>query len=130
MIFNSLDKSNMEVRMKKGDVLFIILIVSIAVLFFFFRSKRNPGEYAIVTVDGKTEKYSLSENRILQFENEKGEENTVVIQEHQVYMKEASCPDQICVRHKAISKNGESIICLPNEVFIEIQSKEQKETDN
>ena len=27
----------MEVRMKKGDILFIILIVFIAVLFFFFR---------------------------------------------------------------------------------------------
>lgn len=130
MIFNSLDKNNMEIRVKKGDILFIILTLVIAVLLLFFISKRMPGEYAIVTVDGKTEKYSLNNNCVLKFRNNNGKENVVVIQEHQVYMQEASCPDQICVRHKAISKNGETIICLPNGLFVEIQSKEEKETDN
>ena len=120
----------MEIRIKKGDILFIVFLLFILLFSFFFVSKRKIGEYAIVTVDKETKKYSLSEDSILQFEDDKGEKNTVVIQNNQVYMKEARCPDQICVRHKAISKNGESIICLPNEVYIEIQSKEKKETDN
>ena len=45
-------------------------------------------------------------------------------------MKEANCRDQICVRHKAISKNGESIICLPHSVYIEVVGEKEKEIDN
>jgi hypothetical protein len=45
-------------------------------------------------------------------------------------MEGASCPDQICVKHKAIYKNGETIICLPNEVFVEVESSEEKDVDN
>ena len=32
----------------------------------------------------------------------------------------ADCPDQICATHPKISKNRESIICLPNKVILEI----------
>ena len=44
-------------------------------------------------------------------------------------MKEADCPDQICVRHKAISKSGESIVCLPHKVVVEISSEEEQDVD-
>ena len=37
-------------------------------------------------------------------------------------MIEADCPDQICVNHLAISRDGESIICLPNKVVIAIEA--------
>ena len=44
-------------------------------------------------------------------------------------MESADCPDQICVRQKAISKEGESIICLPNKVVVSIVGGEEKELD-
>ena len=43
-----------------------------------------------------------------------GGTNTVQIENGKVKMAAANCPDQICVHQKAISRNGESIICLPN----------------
>ena len=48
----------------------------------------------------------------------------------EVYMEKANCKDLICVKHKPISKNGESIICLPNQVYIEVISDVEKEIDN
>lgn len=37
-----------------------------------------------------------------------------------VVVEAADCKDQICVRHKAISSKGESIICLPHRLVVEI----------
>lgn len=48
------------------------------------------------------------------------ETNTVVIKNGVVYMESASCKNQICVSTGKISKKGESIVCLPNKVTVEI----------
>lgn len=37
-----------------------------------------------------------------------------------VVMEAADCKDQICVRHKPVSSKGESIICLPHRIVVEI----------
>lgn len=120
----------MDIRVKKGDIFIIILILLISGIALVMTVGRRTGESVIITVNGNTTKYSLSENQTLQLKSDNGGFNTVIICDHEVYMEEASCPDQICVHHKAISKNGESILCLPNEVYIEIESEEEKETDN
>jgi len=37
---------------------------------------------------------------------------------------EAQCPDQICVRTGFIRKAGQSIVCVPNEVMVALQTAE------
>ena len=44
----------------------------------------------------------------------------LVIKDGQAYMQEADCPNQICVHHSAISHKGETIVCLPNRIIIEV----------
>lgn len=44
----------------------------------------------------------------------------LVIKDGKAYMLEADCPNQICVHHSAISHKGETIVCLPNRIIIEI----------
>ena len=44
-------------------------------------------------------------------------------------MRKADCKDQICADHKAIEKSGETIVCLPHKVVIEIQSEDGKEQE-
>ena len=41
-----------------------------------------------------------------------------------VRMEAADCRDQICVRHRAVSAVGESIICLPHKLVVEIKTAE------
>ena len=41
-----------------------------------------------------------------------------------VRMEAADCRDQICVRHRAVSAVGESIICLPHKLVVEITTAE------
>lgn len=116
--------------MKKGDVLIIVLVLLLTGVFFALKLLQQPGAKVHITVNGKQTTYSLSEDHVVELNSINQGQNVVVIKNHEVYMESADCPDKICVRHKAVSKNGESIICLPNEVFVEIESSSKKETDN
>ena len=44
----------------------------------------------------------------------------LVISDGKADMESADCPNQICVHHSAISHIGETIVCLPNRVVIEV----------
>ena len=44
-------------------------------------------------------------------------------------MESAGCPDQVCVNHTAIHNKNEMIICLPNEIIVEVTEGEQSKTD-
>ena len=48
--------------------------------------------------------------------------NTVVISGGKVSVTEASCKNQVCVKHAAISRSGESIVCLPNRLVVRIDN--------
>lgn len=45
-------------------------------------------------------------------------------------MTSADCPDHLCVKKKAISKEGESIICLPNKVVVTVKSDMKSDIDS
>ena len=52
---------------------------------------------------------------------EKGS-NTLVIKNGEAAVTRADCPDLICVNHRVVKRNGESIICLPHRVVITVIS--------
>lgn len=54
--------------------------------------------------------------------------NLLVVSETGVSMEAADCPDQICVHHIPIQGGGESIICLPHKLVVEIQGETETET--
>ena len=49
-----------------------------------------------------------------------GGENTLVIADGYARVTAADCPDKVCVRHGAISRPGQSIICLPHRVVVTV----------
>lgn len=114
---------------KKNDILLIVIIVCVAVssLVLYTKFGREGAEQVVVTVDGKVKgMYSLSEHLEVKIEGT----NTFLIENREVKMEEANCPDQICVNHKPISKNKETIVCLPNKVVIEIITEKEAELDS
>ena len=48
--------------------------------------------------------------------------NVVVVSGGTVSVTEASCKNQVCVKHGAISRSGESIVCLPNRLVVRIEN--------
>lgn len=118
-----------KMHLKKKDWVLIAIIIVVAGLAFFLHNLLGAkgANCVVVKVDGKIEgTYSLGEDQEISINDGT---NTLVIKNNRAKMKEADCPDQLCVNQKAISKNNESIICLPNKVVVEVESSENSEFD-
>jgi len=83
-----------------------------------------------VTRDGVIiREYSLNDAVDEVIEHDDKTFNRIEIKDREVSITEASCPDKICVYHNNISKNGETIVCLPNELIVTIVSDEENDVD-
>lgn len=84
----------------------------------------------VVKIDGNDHKeFLLSEDVDYTIGFEDGRYNKLVIKDGFAKIIEASCPDKICVNHQKIQKLGETIVCLPNKVMIEIESEDISDLD-
>ena len=108
----------------RNDILLVVALLLIALLgalyLFAFRSEGNSVK---VTVGGKVYGvYSLSDNITEDIRTGDKQEhlNRLVIRDGKAYMESATCPDGICVSHKPIHRDGESIVCLPNKVVVTV----------
>ncbi|MBR7073307.1 MAG: NusG domain II-containing protein [Eubacterium sp.] len=113
--------------MKKNDFILIgIILVTAACIFAVLHFGVKGGAFVNVEADGKIiQSYSLSEDIETVIKTGTNDTNTLVIKDGCAYVSEASCPDKICVHHRKISKNGESIICLPHKLVISISNKSE-----
>ena len=108
--------------MKKGDILLICIVLCLGIggLLFINIMKDQPGGTLTVTIDGKIYgEYDLNEDQEVVLQTDSFY-NRFKIEDGKVTMIEADCPDQYCVKHAAIDKVDETIICLPHKVVLEI----------
>jgi hypothetical protein len=56
--------------------------------------------------------------------------NVLVIEDGKADMTDADCPDRLCVHQRAISRNNETIVCLPNKVVVQVTGGEESEFDS
>ena len=103
-------------------MIFILILLTVSIVIVLIMNFNKKTGYNVkISADGKTVKtLSLDKDDEYVFESDKGY-NIVEIKDGEVSVKEADCPDKICVNHKKISNVGESIICLPHKLVIEIR---------
>lgn len=56
-----------------------------------------------------------------------GRYNLVKLTAAGIFVEEANCPDQICVKWGKITKPGQTIVCLPHKVVIKIIGNQEGE---
>ena len=114
--------------MKKNDWFLAAGILAAAAILFCFQMLGKTEDQAVVSisVDGALYgTYRLEDDRTVEI----NETNRLEISSGAVRMDWADCPDQVCVNHRSISRDGESIICLPNKVVVSVENGEPGEVD-
>jgi hypothetical protein len=121
-------------RAFRNDIIVIAVVLAAALAIYaglrFFTAADTGTATVVVTIDGaECGRYPLSENMTKKIELADGSYNVLVIEDGEAVVTEASCPDKICVDHRAISRKNESIICLPNKVVVTIENGEASDLD-
>lgn len=99
-------------------VLLVLLLLGLLVQKFLLK---KPGLRAVVEVNGeRVAVLPLSEDQELTL-NETGY-NRVRVSDGAVFMEEAGCPDQICVKTGRVDQAGGVIACLPHRVIVYVES--------
>ena len=113
-----------KVRLKRDIILVLSMVIIAAAAFLIINfAVKKDGSYAVIKVDGKVIK-TLDLNSgetTIEVNGYQGGVNKVVINDGKVSMTEADCPDELCVKTGKISRAGETIVCLPHRVVVEIK---------
>ena len=115
-------------RKTKNDIILAVIVIAVAATgVLLLNIFKTEGEFAVVKIDGKeTERYPLSVNTEVVIETKNNGKNTLVIEDGKAFIKNATCPDKICEGHSKISFKGETIVCLPHKVVIEIVASDSE----
>ena len=109
---------------KKSDIFLAAALILVCILLPFITGSlpEDPGTSAVVTVTKNGELFescSLFDEKIIDTGS-----NRIVVENGEVYMASSDCKNHICVRQGRISRPGQSIICIPNRIVIEIKGGE------
>ena len=121
--------------MKKNDVILTVVILALALAAFggisWYSANSTKEPEAVIYLDGKEQgRYSLNQDTVVEIPAEDGNYNLLEIKDGQADMTKASCPDKICVNHRPVKHQGESLVCLPNKVVVEIANGQEPEIDS
>ena len=120
--------------MKKNDVFLVAGLLLAALAAFggitWYSAASTREAEAVVEVDGQEQgRYPLDQDTSVEIRLEDGSYNLLEIKDGKADITEASCPDKICVDHRPVSRRGESLVCLPNKVVVEIENGQEAEVD-
>ncbi|MBP3875185.1 MAG: NusG domain II-containing protein [Lachnospiraceae bacterium] len=122
----------MYLSLRKADFLLFFIFIAAAALIAavpLVRSSDGAPRVRIIAQGELAGIYPLDSDNEIEIERD-GHRNVVVIKDNTVHMDYSDCKNQVCVNTGKISKAGETIVCLPNYVIVEIVSSEEGGEDD
>ena len=122
----------MYLSLRKADFLLFFIFIAAAALIAavpLVRSSDGASRVRIIAQGELAGIYPLDSDNEIEIERD-GHRNVVVIKDNTVHMDYSDCKNQVCVNTGKISKPGETIVCLPNYVIVEIVSSEEGGEDD
>ena len=117
-------KRSPELKPTRWDALVVLAVLLLALSLAarpYFAAKA-AGELTVeVSIDGETvERCALSAYTGGTYES-RGYTLTVTVENGAVRVSESDCPNQDCVHSGAISRAGQSVVCLPARVAVTLE---------
>ena len=112
--------------MRKNDYLLLIFLLFISSMGFFLHGQNTIApSTVIIQQEEKIIKEiplnSITKEEILNIPSMHGEVK-IKITPTSAAIIESPCPDKICVKAKEITSQGESIVCLPEQILVTMRN--------
>lgn len=119
-------KQNGREHKGRRDLILISACVLLAVfLLAAQRLLQKSGSWAVVRQEGRElGRYPLSQDAQIPLHTAEGY-NLLVIEAGQAYIREADCPNGLCIQEGRVSRTGESLVCLPHRLTVTIEGGEE-----
>ena len=107
------------------DILLIgmLVITPILSLSSVWHQDQDKKEALIYHNNKLLEVHDLSQDRVISI-SDKGIEMTINIDGGRIRVLESNCPKHICVHIGWISNSGQTIVCVPNKMLVEVKGKQ------
>jgi hypothetical protein len=138
---------NFSNMIKRWDIIITLLLVLLSflpIIIFSYQQAERTTEYAnsggvepqnvaVISVNNEeVRKITLSgntESEIFDIFTSDSDYNTIEVRGERIRIKGANCYDQVCVQFGFISKPGETAICLPHKLVVEVESTAGEQPD-
>lgn len=116
----------MRHKINKYDIALVLFIIAVNVLILIYGSINTVDKgqkIAYVYSDNKlVGKYTLTEDYKTEFKVEGNTGyNIIQVEDGEIWIHDATCPDKICLSQGKIGKDGELIVCLPNKLMVQVE---------
>ena len=110
---------------KYSGTVIIAIIIIICLAWIFLQNKVTvSGNIAEIRVDNEVvQTLDLSKNTKITVNGKNNITLIVIVDNNSVYVESSECPDKICVNKGRISKEYETIVCLPARTIIEVKGR-------
>lgn len=110
-------------KIRRGDLALAAGLLVLAGILYLLTRPGGAGAWAVVTVDGvETARYPLDRETTVTIGGE--DYNVLSISGGAAAVTEANCGDHTCVSTGAVSREGETIVCLPHRLVVRIEGGE------
>ena len=110
--------------MKRLDVILIPIIIILSIIPLIY-SSGEKSSIVRISSNNKIFDYDITKDRVINIPGTLGD-TVVEIKNKKVRILNSPCPNHTCMR-SSISRYPESLVCLPNDVIIQIEG--EGETD-
>jgi len=113
-----------------ADKILIAGLVILTLLSFpIIKHFHHEGKWVVIEVDGRVVgDFSLEEDRLIPVDGKLGTTRVKIVNKG-VRVLDSPCPHKLCVKSGPISRSGETLVCLPNRVFIRIKGGDEQSVD-
>ena len=107
-------------KWRVADFFVIGAVVLAAAFIWLYPALSTTGKFAEIREGDRVQKVSLASDSVIELEGA-----TVTVEGGTIAITESDCPDRVCINTGKISKEGQSIICVPGEIVITVSGASQ-----
>ena len=116
-------------RLRLFDYLsFIVALLVLGAFWVFAYTDAERGNQVSIQAAGRDYIYSLSVDQSFSVEGPLGP-TEIEIADGEIRVIASPCRDKICIGAGWVSQSGQWIACLPNRVFVQVQSAAEADVD-